>query len=73
MFVVYLAFLASLDLGIDTHPFCRAQIASMIVDKAFTDVLSKYTDFANIFFTNFVAKLSKDIRINNHLINLVKS
>ena len=44
----------------------------MKADKAFTFVLSKYTNFADIFSKDLVAKLLEYIKINNHTINLEK-
>ena len=53
------------------HPFCRPQIASMIAEKAFTKVSTKYLDFADIFLSNLASKLPKHTGINNHAIKLV--
>lgn len=68
IFVVHVAFLVSFAV----HPFCRAQIALLIQNKAPTMVPSKYIDFTNIFFPNLRVELSKHTRINNHAINLVE-
>lgn len=69
IFIIYIAFLTNTTI----HPFYTAQIALLILDKVFIVVLSKYTDFAIIFSLNLAAKLLKHTRVNNHLINLVKS
>lgn len=69
IFIVYISFFPSFDLN--DHPFYRAQIALVIQDKALIVILSKYTDFVDIFSPNLAAKLSEQIRINNHFINLV--
>lgn len=46
-----------------------AQIALLEVEEVF--ILSKYTDYTNIFSPNSMAKLSKHIGINNYSINLI--
>ena len=53
------------------HPSKKAQIAHLKVDEAFTKVLSKYTDFADVFSSKLVVKLPKYIKINNYTIKLV--
>lgn len=73
IFVVYIAFLTSSDQAIDVYPYCRVQIVSLIVDKAFIIILFKYTEFANIFSLDFVTKFLKHTRINNHAIDLIRS
>lgn len=45
----------------------------MKFNQVFIVVLSKYTDFINVFSSDFVAKLLKYSRINHYLINLVNS
>lgn len=49
------------------------QIASLIQDKAPIAVLSEYTNFTDMFFSNLTAKLLEHTRVNNYLIDLVKS
>lgn len=71
-FIVIVVFYFSFNKDIDVNYFCRAQIASLIVYKVLTIVLSKFTNFANIIFPDFVAKLYKYTKINNYLIYLVK-
>lgn len=41
-------------------------------DEAFIFVLSKYTNFPNIFSKNLTTKFSKYIRINDYAIDLIK-
>ena len=53
------------------HPLKRAQIAHLKADEATTKVLSKYADFADVFFPKSATKLLKYMRINNHAIELV--
>lgn len=71
-FIVYVISLASTNQKIDIYPFHIAQIALLIVYKATTEVWSKYTNFADIIFPDFIAELSDYIRINNYSIDLVK-
>ena len=52
------------------HPSKRAQIASWKVDKAVTEVPSKYNDFADIFSSKLAAELLEH-GISNHVIKLV--
>lgn len=70
VFVVYIAFISQ-DSNI--YIFYRVQIAFLKVDKAFNFVLSKYANFANVFFKNLVIKLPKHTtKINHYAIGLVK-
>ena len=50
-FIVHVATL-SVDLGNKMYLSKRAQIAYLKIDKAFTKILSKYANFADIFFRN---------------------
>lgn len=68
-FVVQVAFIGQ---DSNVHPFCRALIASLKADKSPTFILSKYTDFANIFSQNLATKLPKHTKINDYAINLRK-
>ena len=52
------------------HPSKRAQIAYLKVDETPIKVLSKYTDFADIFSPKLAAKLLQHTRINDHTIEL---
>ncbi len=49
----------------------RAQIAHLKADEAFTEVLNKYTNFADIFSAKFATELFEYIEINDHAIELV--
>ena len=70
-FIIYIIFF-SLNLSI--YLLCIAQIALLKADEAYKAILFKYDYFANIFSSNFiVSKLLKNIKINNHTINLIKS
>lgn len=70
-FVVYIAYLTSLNPSIEIHPSCHTQITLLKANKAFIIILSKYIDFVDIFSLNFTAKLPEYIKINNLLINQV--
>lgn len=49
-FVIYLSiFNISLDINDKVYPLSKAQIAHLKVDEAFIEVLSKYTNFADVF------------------------
>lgn len=71
-FVIYIAFLASFDLGLKIYPFSRAQIAFLKTDKTPISIFSNYADFAGVFFKNLAAKLLEYIKIKNHAIDLIK-
>ena len=72
-FVVCVAFFKSLSSTqkSDIHLFCRAQIAALVANKAFTSIPIEYSDFANVFSLELVSELSEHIRINDHVIELV--
>lgn len=55
------------------HSFCRVEIAFLIQNNSRTTVLSKYTNFANVFTPNLATKLPEYTRVNDHPINLVES
>ena len=65
------AFFSSTPLDANIHPFCRPQIASLIVEEVFTKISDEYIDFADIFSLDLAFKLFKHPRINNHAIKLV--
>lgn len=72
IFIVYIALISSTPLiNIDMHLFCKPQIASLIVEEAFTKVFAKYTNFVNMFFLDLTSKLFKFTRINDYTIKLV--
>lgn len=68
---MYIASFANSNLNI--HPFCKAQIALLIKNKAFTAILLNYANFADIISSDLTAKLLKYIEINNNPISLVNS
>ena len=49
----------------------KTQIAYLKINEVFTEVLSKYNDFANIFLPKLTIELPKYTNINNHAIKLV--
>ena len=51
---------------LDVQPFRRPQISGLIAEETFTKVTAKYSDFADIFFSDLAFKLSKHIGINDH-------
>ena len=68
-FIVYIVLICQ---DLDIHPFWRAQIALLNLDKALTSVLPKYADFADVFSKNVAAKLLEHTAINDHAINLIE-
>lgn len=70
IFVLYVAFFISFDINI--YLFYRVQVALLIYNKASIAASFEYVDFADIFSSNFIAKLLEYIGINNYLINLIK-
>ena len=60
-----------MDLGNEVHSSKKAQIAHLKVDKAYTNILSKYTNFANIFLSKLITKFLQYTDINNHPIKLI--
>ena len=69
-FVVHITAL-SVNSSDEIHPLRRAQIAYLKTGKAPSKVLSKYADFADIFFPKLAVELPKHIEINDHAIELV--
>ena len=69
-FIVHVAAL-SIDPDDEIYPSRRAQIAHLKLDEAPTKVLSKCTDFANIFSPKLAVELPKYTKINDHAIELV--
>ena len=57
---------------LDVHPSRRPQISGLIVEKASTKVLAKYSDFVDVISPDLASKLSEYTRINDYTIELVK-
>lgn len=69
---VFVVYIASISQNSNIYIFYRVWIAFLKADKAFNFVLSKYANFANIFFKNLAIKLPKHTEIHNYAIGLVK-
>ena len=70
IFIIYVVTL-SIDLSNEMHPSSRAQIVYVKANKAFIKVLSKYTNFGDIFLSLLTLKLLKYLGIKNYAIKLV--
>ena len=71
-FIIHIIFFSSTLLNAGVHPFHRPQVPGLIAKKAFTKILAKYTNFADVFSPELAFKLLEYIGINNHTIKLVK-
>ena len=69
-FVIYVTAL-SINLNNEMQPLKKAWIVYLKANKVLTKVFCEYIDFAEVFLSKLVAKLSEYIRINNHAIELV--
>ena len=69
-FIIYVVAL-SINLGDEIYHLKRALIAHLNADKALTKVSNKYVDFSNVFSSKLIAKISKQIKIINDIIELV--
>lgn len=72
IFVIYLAFLASLDPSVKVYFCCEAQIDFLKADKAPISVFLKNADFPNIFSKYLITKFLEYSGIKNHFIDLAK-
>lgn len=61
IFIIYIVFLANTNLNNKVNSFCRTQIILLKASKASIIVLSKYTNFVDIFSLDLGAKLPKYI------------
>lgn len=68
IFIVYIASIASLD---SMHPPRRAQIVLLKAHETLTAILSKYVDFADIFFLDLTIELLEYTRISNYAIEFI--
>ena len=50
----------------------KAQVRTLLFDKALTKILIKYFDYSNIFSVENLAKLPEKIAINKHIIKLAE-
>lgn len=69
-FIVYIASLA-VSTKMTIHSSQTASIISFIIDKALVTISLEYSDFANVFSYESVAKLPEHTGINNHPIKLI--
>ena len=53
------------------YPFCRVQIAALVANEALTSISTKFSDFADVFFSDLTSELLEYTGINNHAIKLV--
>ena len=72
-FVVHVACLKipSSTQEVDVHPSYRPQIAALVTNKALTTIPTKYSNFADIFFSELASELPEHTKINDHAIELV--
>ena len=70
VFIVYVAFISH---DSNFHFSGRAHIAYLKTNEISTFVLSKYVNFTDVYSKNLIVKLSEYTKINDHIINLIKS
>ena len=70
IFMIYVATLKALLLGIIIHPLREAQIVALKQNKAPTKVLLKYSNFADVFSKEKVLVLLEQTNLNKHTIKL---
>ena len=58
-------------LELNVYSFRRSQVSALIAEEALTKVSAKYSDFADVFFSDLASKLLKHTGINNHVIELI--
>lgn len=69
-FVVHIAALDAVKITI--YSFWKAKVASLQVNNASIEILSKYLDYANISLIDFAIKLLEHNGINNHTISPIE-
>lgn len=75
-FIVHVVFIASSDFASsdpNVYPSRWAQIAFLKADETLIAILSKYTNFIDIFFPNLIVELLEHTKINNYAIELIDS
>ena len=74
-YVIYIGSVSSNTLPssspLNVYPSWKPQISGLIVEKAFTKILAKYLDFADVFSPDLASKLPKCTGIINHAIKLI--
>ncbi len=68
IFVVHVATLETTTI----HPSQITLIAYLLWDKALTKILAKYSNYTDVLFLDLVIELSKNIKMNEHAIKLIK-
>ncbi len=68
-FIVHIA-TVNIDSGDEVYPSKRAWIVYLKADEAFTEISSKYANFADVFSPKLTVELPKHTSINNHAIKL---
>lgn len=68
---IFIVYIATFNLNPEIHSFHRAQLALFFTYSTFKAILSKYVDFVNVFFLEYISKFPEYTEINNHLIDLV--
>lgn len=68
---IFAIYVVAPGLNPEIYPLYRLWLVALLINNTFTIVIFKYTDFANNFYPEFIAKLSKHTTINNLLINLI--
>ena len=48
----------------------QTQVRALLFDKALIEILTKYSDYNNIFLVENIAKLSENTRMNKHAVKL---
>ena len=61
-FVVHVAIQKREEMPV--HSKKQAQVGTLLFDKAFTEVLAKYSDYSNVFSAENAAKLPENTEIN---------
>ena len=51
----------------------KTQIKALLFDKIFTKVLTKYSNYSNVFLAKNTIKILKYIKIDDHIIKLEKN
>ncbi len=71
IFVVYVSTLDGAELLI--QPFWAAQITALQWDKAPTKIPTKYSDYADVFSSDFAIELPENTGMNKHAIELIET
>lgn len=70
---MYIATLEAIEVAnMAIYPSEVIQLATLQWDKAFTKILTKYTDYADVFLFDLVVDLSENISINKYAILLIE-